>query len=194
MPRPSLKDQRQTQILDAFVRVAARRGIEGATQTLIAQEAGVQRPILRHYLGNKDEMVAALLEHVLDSYEQLLTEFDDRLPDEISGSGLVWALLVQTDTAENDLALVLQTMIALAPTNPDLRTSLINRYDRFYGILAGRLQGAHPEASVADCAAVARGIGALYLEQEAADKLSPPDSWRTDRIQAANLLVSTLLN
>ena len=68
MPRPSLKDQRSQEILDAYLTCVAHFGLDGATQERIAEEAGVKRPLLRHYLGNKDEMITALADYVVAGF------------------------------------------------------------------------------------------------------------------------------
>ena len=71
MPRPTLKDQRSAEILDAYLTCVARFGLEGATQERIAAEAGVKRPLLRHYLGNRDDMTAALADHVINAFAEV---------------------------------------------------------------------------------------------------------------------------
>jgi len=59
MARPSLAAERRDQILDALERCLRRRGLEGTTLDAVAREAGVQRPLIRHYFGNRDELLAA---------------------------------------------------------------------------------------------------------------------------------------
>lgn len=54
---------RRPQILDAFAACVARYGIDGSTLDRVAEEAGVTRALVRHYLGNRDEVVVALAEH-----------------------------------------------------------------------------------------------------------------------------------
>ena len=74
MPRPSLKDAKSKEILDAFVRCAARFGLDGSTLERIADEAGIQRPMIRHYLGNRDQMIAKLLEHVNSRFDEMTNQ------------------------------------------------------------------------------------------------------------------------
>ena len=70
MPRPSLKTVRREEILEAFAFCAARFGLEGATQERIADRAGVKRSILRHYLGNRDEMTDALIDYMAVQFDE----------------------------------------------------------------------------------------------------------------------------
>ncbi len=62
MPRKSLKEIRSEQILAAYATYITRYGLEGATQERIAEPAGVKRLIFRHYLGNREEMIDALID------------------------------------------------------------------------------------------------------------------------------------
>jgi AcrR family transcriptional regulator len=58
--RPSNRDERYAQVMQALVRCVARFGLEGASLTQIAAEAGLSRPLIRHHLGNREDMIAAL--------------------------------------------------------------------------------------------------------------------------------------
>ena len=60
MGRPNLTEVRTAEILDAFERCVARYGLEGSSLERVAEEAGVKRSILRHYIGNRDEMITGL--------------------------------------------------------------------------------------------------------------------------------------
>ena len=75
MGRPSLAEQRKEEILDAFGRCVAKFGLEGSSLEKIAEEAGMRRSILRHYLGNRDEMVIALAKKVIGEYRSSTKAF-----------------------------------------------------------------------------------------------------------------------
>lgn len=68
MPRPSLAKVRKPQILDAYARSLHKFGPEGATLDRIAEEAGVTRALVRHYLGNREEVDRALVGHLRERY------------------------------------------------------------------------------------------------------------------------------
>ena len=82
MARPSLKEVRTLEILDAFVTCVTRYGLDGSTLERISEEAGVKRPILRHYLGNREEMVALLIEHVVERFNAQTEALFANLPAE----------------------------------------------------------------------------------------------------------------
>ncbi|MEM7479305.1 MAG: TetR/AcrR family transcriptional regulator, partial [Planctomycetota bacterium] len=68
MGRPNLAEVRKVEILDAFERCVARFGLEGSSLEHIADEAGMKRSILRHYIGNRDDLVEALAGRVVQKY------------------------------------------------------------------------------------------------------------------------------
>jgi AcrR family transcriptional regulator len=54
--RPSVADERIEEILDAYTRCVARYGLDGTTLQQVADEAGMARGHIRHYVGNRDEL------------------------------------------------------------------------------------------------------------------------------------------
>jgi AcrR family transcriptional regulator len=68
MPRPNLSSTRRPQILDAFSTCIARYGLEGTSLERIAAEAGMKRTILRHYVGNRDNLVIETAQRILDRF------------------------------------------------------------------------------------------------------------------------------
>ena len=68
MPRPSLADVRKPQLLDAYARCLAKFGPEGSTLDRIAAEAGVTRALVRHYLGNREDVDRAFVAHISELY------------------------------------------------------------------------------------------------------------------------------
>ena len=52
---------REQQMLDAAVRVFARRGFHAASMDEIAEDAGISKPMVYAYLGTKDELFVACL-------------------------------------------------------------------------------------------------------------------------------------
>ena len=66
MGRPSMREQRRAEIVEAFARVLAEHGYAGATIAAVADEAGVAPGLVHHYFADKsellDELVAMLTE------------------------------------------------------------------------------------------------------------------------------------
>lgn len=67
MPRPDVSDERKPQIINAALRVFARKGYHGATMPEIAAEAGLSVGGLYWYYKSKDAVVAAILAQLFDA-------------------------------------------------------------------------------------------------------------------------------
>lgn len=61
-PDPDLYADRRTRILEAALRVFARKGLQSATMPDIAAEAGMSAANLYHYVRSKDAILEALAE------------------------------------------------------------------------------------------------------------------------------------
>ncbi|NSL56875.1 TetR family transcriptional regulator C-terminal domain-containing protein [Uliginosibacterium aquaticum] len=63
-----IRQLNETAILSGAERVFARAGFGGATMAQIAEEAGVPKPNLHYYFGNKAELYRAVLDRVLHDW------------------------------------------------------------------------------------------------------------------------------
>ncbi len=76
MPRPSIAAERRVEILKAFEACALRKGLEATTLADVAEEARLPRPLVRHFMGNRADMVSGLIERMIlrasDAIEQAL--------------------------------------------------------------------------------------------------------------------------
>ena len=196
MPRPSLETVRREEILEAFVRSVACFGLEGATQERIAEAAGVKRPILRHYLGNRDAMIAALIDHLADRFDAETAALGRALPHDVSGAGRVEAMLEllfgPRSATPAETVLAFQAIVAAAPRYPKARTAMLASVTRFHDLVEAELSAAYPKAPADEIAAVAFGLVSLTFNLDALAPLRPPRAWRSAAGRAARSLVETL--
>ncbi len=192
MPRPSLKDQRSQEILDAYLTCVARFGLEGATQERIAEEAGVKRPLLRHYLGNKDEMITALADHTIAGFAASLEGLRHALPEAATPYDLVDMLFTEDVGTDPRLMLAYQALVTAVPVRPDLRQGLMDSLMDFFDVIEAILRRAAPSAPDTSIRAVTQGISAIFVSMDALSPLDPPKTWRAELKQAAALLASVL--
>jgi AcrR family transcriptional regulator len=64
MGRKSLETQRREEILTAFERCIVKYGLEASLEQ-IADEAQVQRSLIRHYIGNRDALVDEVIKRII---------------------------------------------------------------------------------------------------------------------------------
>ena len=87
MPRPSIATERQEEILQAFEVCALRKGLAATTLADVAEEAGLPRPLVRHFMGNRAELVAGLIDRMMlrasEAIEQAISASGDQPEDEL---------------------------------------------------------------------------------------------------------------
>jgi AcrR family transcriptional regulator len=155
MGRKSLKSQRREQILGAFERCIVRFGLQGASLQKTADKAGVARSILRHYIGNRSDLLRALLKRLQKRYIQglfskLSNSTSVTLPDDIVDY-LFEESFAFSDTDET----VLRAMIEATARDADLRNEILDMYQTYEDDLTMSLVHAFPHASVSKCRSVA---------------------------------------
>ncbi|MGI9391570.1 MAG: TetR/AcrR family transcriptional regulator [Boseongicola sp.] len=192
MPRPSIKDQRSEEILDAFLTCVARFGLEGATQERIATEAGVKRTLLRHYLGNRDQMISALTAYVVSGFAQTTDALAQMLGPDGGLMQLINVLFDQREASDPRLMLAYQAMVASVDNYPGMRTPLLESLARFLSVIETTAKRSNPTRSPNEIRAVAHGISAAYVNLDALTPLNPPADWHAAAKAAAILLANSL--
>jgi len=68
MGRPSLREARRAEIVNAFAQVLAEHGYEGATVVAVADRAGIAPGLVHHYFASKTELLSSLLENLVSRF------------------------------------------------------------------------------------------------------------------------------
>ena len=61
--------ERRHQIVNAFIELVAEQGLKGVTVDDVAAAAGVQRAAVHHYVGSREDLIAAASEELSRRYE-----------------------------------------------------------------------------------------------------------------------------
>jgi len=111
MGRKSLADERTTQILDAFERCIVKYGYEQSSLEKIADEANVKRSLIRHYLGNRNDLNEALINRILEQEAELTLSAQQNLKPKALKEGLLNHLfLSQVNTKNKHIELLLKAL------------------------------------------------------------------------------------
>lgn len=78
---------REQQMLDAAVKVFARRGFQAASMDDIAEDAGISKPMVYAYLGTKEELFRACLQR---EGTRLITAVADEVVLDVSPDEQLW--------------------------------------------------------------------------------------------------------
>ena len=191
MGRPNLTKQRTTEILDAFERCVAQYGLAASSLERIAEEAGMKRSILRHYIGNRDELILALTQRVVTQYESQLGQLGDALGNR-PVDALVEILLPSRPRESADSVLVFESLIAVAETHPEVK-GLLNQYlDEVSESICRQLRLAFPHQSKQACWKVAYGVVCIWFNQESLSPLTLPKKYLQAARASMRLLIKSL--
>lgn len=192
MARPSLKEQRSKEILSAFARCVARLGLEGATLERIAEEAGVARPAVRHFVGNRDELVEALAAHVQDDYQTKMEAMFDWLPETGRIDALLETLFAPDHYSSSDDVALANALIAAADRYPSVAETLSGWICDFDQRLQRELAAQYPNAAPEDVAAASFGVISIYFNIDGLSPLALPDRYAAAAKRGALKLIESL--
>lgn len=191
MARPSIKQERRNQILDACETCLVRHGYTGTTLNRVADIAGLARPLIRHNLGNRDELLAAMVERFISRSDEDLEAWLSELPQaDPLGTLIDW--LFDPTTSDPHFFGVSAALSVAAMENENLERVLHQWNDRFIERLAMIVRGSRAEAEEIDVMAVAAGIAAIYLGSVPATKSGSAARFRLQCKAAAIRLIETL--
>ena len=191
MPRPSLQTQRRAQILDAFEICVAQYGLHGATLERVAEEAGMARTLLRHNIGNREDLIAALVERYFEQSDSAVELLIGGLPAE-GPADVLLDRLFDRRSSDRQLMLVASALISASAGDPELAERMRDWSVRFQGRLEAVLANAYPEASCADVSAAAAGLMGIYFNVESLGPLGNMTQMRAQSRRAAEMLLTAL--
>ncbi|MEM8668167.1 MAG: TetR/AcrR family transcriptional regulator [Planctomycetota bacterium] len=191
MGRPDLTEQRTAEILDAFERCVGRYGLEGSSLERIAEEAGMKRSILRHYVGNRDDLVVALTHRVVAKYRMGLKELRDSIRANKRIDDLIECLLPNRTHATGESILVIEALIAASEHYEEVREHMSRYMDDVVSLMTEQLQLEFPKRSKSECWSVAYGVVCIWFNQESLVTLDLPAKYlKSARISMRALIES----
>jgi len=172
-------------------RCIARYGVEGATLERIADEAGVKRPALRHFVGNREALLAAVSDRFFARAADENRALEAAVGEGLSADGFLDMLFDATPTDTQSM-LVVEALISASAS--DLQTARrMKRYvDEFTEVVATALGNGFPDATPDARRDVATGVVGIYFNVESLSPLGRIDDIRRSSHNAARRLVSTL--
>ena len=173
----------------ALVKTVARLGVDGASLNAIAKDAGMTRPLVRHHLGNREDMLESLEAYVLERFDCDTELMLAALPEENASQALIELLFSEAAGASADLVMAFAALTARAANDEELRGSCRKSVVSFEAAIAGVLSAQFPKAPIEDVRANAQGIAALYFNVISLAPLEMPQTW----LQRAKSLAHSLI-
>ncbi len=188
--RPSLMAQRRSQILDAFIRLLARQGLERTTLDDIAAEADIQRAALRHFVGNRQSLIGAAITELADRHV-------DRIRNGLRGTAGVDELIAMVFSASwreansvDDRAF--HALAGDAAHDATVAEQVHRAYETFVGEVQAVLRRDFPKAPASRIREIAYVLVCLAEQNKAMQQLGFADSLGRAATRAARSLVRDL--
>jgi AcrR family transcriptional regulator len=165
MGRKSLAEIRRGEILAAFERCITRYGMDVSLE-LVADEAGMRRSIIRHYIGNRDVLVNQLIERIAQGY---LAQIEDMLgpaADALNVETLLDTLFQAAVDYNASDKIVVEVVLSAKERYPQSKERLLVVYNTFVERLAKALENLFPQAGPERCRQTAYGVVCLSQMNE----------------------------
>ncbi|WP_120497269.1 TetR/AcrR family transcriptional regulator [Kiloniella sp. EL199] len=192
MPRPSIKHERREDILKAYERCIALYGLEGATQKRIAEEAGIARPLLRHHVGNNEELLREVVKRYTD---RCRTSMQELAAYPFSGEDELLALLFldNSDMTSPTDTMIATNLIVIAQTHDYTKELMTSWFDdvqlSFEKVLSALYQNAKKDM----ISIIASGLIGIYFNHDALFPIKKNDKdFQQRSYQAAKQLLLSL--
>lgn len=192
MGRPSLAEVRKSEILDAFAHCVARYGLEGSSLERVADQAGVKRSIIRHYIGNREELVDALAERVAAQFHNQLASFVAGVSEQRRIKQLLDFLFPAIPIESADSILVVEALIAAGDSYPKARTLMLGYVEHLVDQITDQLRLAYPRATRPRCWNVAYGVVGICFNQESLSPLGLPKAYIKASRKCSEILIASL--
>ncbi|MEM8813747.1 MAG: TetR/AcrR family transcriptional regulator [Pseudomonadota bacterium] len=191
MGRPSVKSERRQQILDAYEACVARYGVEGASLEVIAETAGLARPLIRYNVGNRNDLLEALVERFLSRFDDAVNRTIAALPASGAADKFIdW--LFDPTYSDTRSVLVAEALIAASQNDPALAERMRAWTRRFSAAIKEVLEVDHAANDPDVLDAVSTGIAGIYFNSECLTPLGPMKDVRQASKRAAKLLLGVL--
>ncbi|TPH15719.1 TetR/AcrR family transcriptional regulator [Litorilituus lipolyticus] len=191
MGRPSLAALRVEEILDALEACIIEKGIQGASLESIADKAGFKRSILRHYIGNRDDIICALSVRWSEFYARQWLELLTWLPEVNRAESFIETIFNVESKEEVNKTIIGEALFSeakrLKPIKRDQEKIMADFIKHFSDVLVSD----YPTSDANSIELVSHGVYANYLLAESFLPLKLVD--KIEKIKQSSKLLCTVL-
>ncbi len=188
MGRPSLASQRREQILAAVTMCVGEYGVEGTTLERVAEASGFSRGHIRHYVGNREEMLEQFMHRLTARYVERMREVGAAAAPGRRGEQLA-RFLFGKEWAPGDDSSAINALLWAAARDESARGHLRANYLAMERTLTRALREDYPDAPSAECAGTAYTLLCLAFAHSTLLELSFPQA----RQRTVDAMTATLL-
>jgi AcrR family transcriptional regulator len=192
MGRKELAAERQDAILDAMERCIVKYGLQGTTLENIASEADINRGLIHHYIGNRDDVVQLMVERLLERYRTSFKNYSATRTESNHAEIVVdYYFDAWFEMAPEDDALIME-LLAESERDSHIRKLLLNLYNGFESMIAKELAQRFPKADSKNLHSISYTLMLLAFSHATITWLGLPQAKRADVRSIAANLVQTL--
>lgn len=165
--------------------------LEATSLENLAQQAQMKRSILRHYTGNRDDIIVALCERYRQKFTEQWRQTLDWLPQNNRIEALIGMLFDERNQTYVNQSIIAEAIYAQAKRLEKVRASQLDSMDESITILVNELTKVFPSSSEENCQLVARTIYSNYLNSESLLPLNMPEEIK--KLRDASVLAIRVL-
>ena len=139
-PRPSVSDERRSQILDAAEGVFTRKGFDEARMEDIAGKTGLSKGTLYLYFKSKDDLILAILDRIFQGEFRQLEAFQKNEGSATQTIGKLTDVLCKDIVGMLRLIPIIYNFLGLAFRNKYVQRALKHYVRRYLDILVPIIQ------------------------------------------------------
>ena len=182
--RKAPEEQRRLEILKAAYRVAARERLTGLTAQAVAAEAGVSKGLVFFHFGNRDGLLVALLDWLLE-----VTLVAPEMPERLAGRNPAERMLaairrdVEALPRQRERVALFFDYWVMGTRHPGVQRAIrgaLNRYRDAFRPLAEEVVAAEPARFAAAGAEGLAGVAAGFIEGCALQVVMDPERFDVD--------------
>jgi len=191
--RPSVKAERTEEILIAFEHCVALYGVEGATLERLASQSGLQRSLVRHYMGNRNELIIALVNRFLTQSRVSFSGLFNYLePLEGDQALKMVEMLFDTNYMNTTQTAVASALIIYSGSHFDIANLLRTWVQDIENGITVVLKKSYENEPNDDLQDIAAGVLGIYFNVDSLEVLGDMGEFRARSKRSAMRLIKTL--
>jgi AcrR family transcriptional regulator len=160
-----IKQVRRAEILDAALKVFARRDLESAKITDIAEQAGVSHGLLYHYFPTKESLFAAIIERAVAVGISVIDEAERSTPDAWLALERIVDVMLAGLRERADVVRILASALSSEAVPPVIRQHVQQSEDVVIDRLVALIERCQRDGRIPPGNAAGRALAILALVQ-----------------------------
>jgi len=152
----------------------------------------MKRSILRHYVGNREDLVEALADRVIGKYEANFETHLATVSHITPVEQLMSYLFPPQAVSTTESLLVVESLIAASATSTEIQKKMRGYVEYLIERSSELLRQSYPASSKQQCWSVAYGVISICFNHESLTPLQPPPKYLRAAKSSARALIDTL--